>query len=260
MNAARILAAGAIAGLMTGGAARAGTVALTGPANASPGGTVTVSVTLTPDLNNVYALQAALTYDPVVLTLLPTQDTSAPQSYWTGASTPFPGETIPRDADLFRMNPSQLGVVVFGYVKNPSNPAGSSSKVVPATALRLSFAVAPGATGSTTVRLAPYTVNGRSMPELILGASDGAPIDAGVGVPLVITFRMPGDVNGDGVVGLGDVVMALQLSGGVQLGTGDRSSIVNGDVSPAGAPDGKVKVDDAIRILRFIHGFETTLN
>ena len=260
MNAARTFAAVAVAGLMTAGAALAGTVSVTGPAVASPGGTVTVSVTLTPDLNNVYALQAALSYDPSALTLLPTQDATAPQSFWPGAQAPFPGETIPKDADLFRMNPSQSGIVVFGYVKNPSNPSGSSSKIVPATALRLTFTVASGATGNTTVRLAPYTVNGQSIAALILGGSDGTPIVASVGAPLTITLRMPGDVNGDGVVGLKDVLMALQLSGGLQLGATDTPQVSNGDVSPAGAPDGKMTLGDAIRILRFVSGFDTTLN
>lgn len=260
MNAARILAATAVAWLTTAGAAQAGIVGVNGPATASPGGTVTVSVTLTPDLNNVYALQAALSYDPLALTLLPTQDSTAPQSFWPGAQAPFPGETIPKDADLFRMNPSQSGIVVFGYVKNPSNPAGSSSQVVPATALRLNFTVASGATGKTTVRLAPYTVNGQSIPALILGGSDGTPIDASVGAPLTITLRMPGDVNGDGVVGLKDAVMGLQLSGGLQLGATGTPNISNGDVSPAGAPDGKMTLGDAIRILRFVSGLETSLN
>lgn len=257
MNPAKILA---VAALITTGMALAGTVNVTGPAVSSPGATVTVSVALSPDLNNVYALQAALSYDPSVLTLLPTQEATAPQAYWAGSQAPFPGETIPKDADLFRMNASQSGLVVFGYVKNPSNPAGSGSQVVPATALRLNFSVAAGATGKTTVRLAPYSVNGQSMPELILGGSDGAPIDASVGAPLVISLHRPGDVNGDGVVGLGDVVMALQLAGGVQLGATDTPSVINGDVNPPGAHDGKVSIEDAVRILRFVSGFDTSLD
>jgi hypothetical protein len=260
MNATRTLAATAVVAMIAVGTAVAGTVSVTGPAVASPGGAVTVSVALSPDLNNVYAVQAALAYDPAVLTLLPTQDATAPQAYWQGAQAPFPGETIPKDADLFRMNPSQSGLVVFGYVKNPSNPAGSSSQVVPATALRLNFTVASGATGTTTLRLAPYTVNGQSLPEILLGASDGSPIETELGAPLLIAFRMPGDVNIDGTVSLDDVVMALQLAGGVQLGASDTPSALNGDVSPTGTPDGAVTLEDAIRILRFVSGFDTTLN
>jgi hypothetical protein len=256
MNVTRYLAAAA-AMVVCGVGCRAGTVRVTGPATAAPSGTVTVSVALSPDMNNVYALQSALSYDASVLTPLPSQEATAAQGFHSGALAPFPGETIPKDADLFRMNTSQAGALVFGYVKNPSNPAGSPSTVVPATALKITFNVATTATGATTLQLNPYEVNGHAMPALIVGGIDGLPLDASVGAPLVIAFRLPGDVNGDLVVTLDDVAMALQLAGGLDASTG--SSARNGDVWPSGAPDGVVTLRDAVQILRFVNGLDTAL-
>lgn len=239
---------------------RAGSVAVTGPGTATPGGTVTVSVALSSDLTGVYALQGAISYDAAVLTPLASQESSAAQGFWAGAQAPFPGETIPKDADLFRMNASQSGTVVFGYVKNPSNPSGSPSPSVPATALRVTFNVAAGASGSTALQLSPYTVNGQSLPAIIAGASDGSPLDASIGAPLIIAFRLPGDLNGDGVVNLDDVILSLQIAGGLASAVPNPPGVGNGDVWPAGALDGKVSLEDATRLLRFVSGLESGLD
>jgi hypothetical protein len=221
---------------------------------------VTVAVTLSPDLTGVYALQGGISYDPAVLAPLPSQESTAAQGFWLGALSPFPGETIPKDADLFRMNASQAGTVIFGYVKNPSNPAGSPSLSVPGTALRLTFNVLSGAAGATTLQLLPYTVNGRSMPAIIAGASDGTPLDASAGAPLAIAIRLPGDLNSDGTVNLDDVILAVRVAGGLLPAGSGSASAGNGDVWPAGAPDGKVTLGDATRLLRFISGLDTSLN
>lgn len=245
--------------LLWGASGRAGTVSVTGPSAATPGGTVTVAVTLSSDLNNVYALQGALTYDPAVLTPLPSQESTAAKGFYAGGAAPFPGETIPRDADLFRMNASQLGTLVFGYVKNPTSPAGSSSTVVPPTALAITFNVAGTAAGSTAVQLAPYAVNGRSLPAVIAGGADGSALDASAGVPLLISFRRAGDLNSDGTVDRADVVLALQLAGGLSASSAAGTSVTNGDVWPRGAGDGRVTLQDAARLFRFVSGLETDL-
>lgn len=258
MNVKRWMAG--VAGLVAVAAGcRAGTVSVIGPPTATPGGTVTVSVALSADLTGVYALQGAISYDPAVLTPLSSQEATAAQGFWPGAQAPFPGETIPKDADLFRMNASQAGTVVFGYVKNPSNPAGSPSQSVPPTALRVTFSVVPGATGITVLQLSPYTVNGQNLPAVIAGAADGSPVDAAAGSPLSISLRLPGDLNGDGVVDLSDVILAVQIAGGIVPAGAGPPAVPNGDVWPAGAPDGRVSLEDATRLLRFVTGLDSSL-
>ncbi|HEY3267731.1 MAG TPA: dockerin type I domain-containing protein [Armatimonadota bacterium] len=257
---AAIWAAGAL--LLTGPTVAA-TVSVAGPSSATPGGVLTVDVALSSDLNGVYALQGALQYDPAALTPLPNQDASAAQAYYAGALPPYPGETIPKDADLFRMNSAQTGLIIFGYVKNPSNPAGSASLTVPPTALRLNFNVAATAAGSTTLRLAPYAVNGKSLPAILVGGPDGSAIDAitdaGLNVALG-TLRRAGDVNADGVVDVADVVLLMQMASGMPTPTGVTVDQRSADVWPAGGPDGAITLADALRVARFVSGLETGLN
>lgn len=249
------------AALVIGASAAAAEVAVTGPSAATPGGTLTVAVTLSPDLNNVYALQAGLVYDPAVLTPLPESPATPGGAYAGTPGNVFPGETIPRDADLFRMNASQAGLIVLGYVKNPSDPAGSPSTTVPATALQVTFNVAAEATGETTVGLGSYTLNGSTMAGILLGTRDGTPVAATVAAPLKVSLgtpgRHPGDANDDAEVSLADVLLQLQAAGGT---TGiPQLNMSNADVWPASGADGRITLEDAVRTWRFVSGLEAGL-
>lgn len=239
-------------GICAAGAANAGTVSLTAPATAKPGGTVTISVQLSPDLNGVYALQGGFSYDPAILTPLPSQSGAA-QGFHAGALPPYPGETVPKDADLFRINLSTAGRVLFGYVKNPSNPPGSPSTTMPATAVKVAFQVAEGAAGTTQVSWSPYTVDGRNVPAVLAGGADGAALDAQPGAPLPIVITLSGDANADGHVDLADVRLVLQTLAGLDVeGTGPVME--NADVWPADTPDGHLTLEDAISIARMVQG------
>jgi hypothetical protein len=240
-------------GMLVAGTARAGTVDIAGPAAARPGGTVTVSVQLPTDLNNVYALQGGLSYDPAVLTPLPAQDGAA-QGYYAGGLPPFPGESISADADLFRLNALVAGRLLFGYVKNPASPIASPSAAVPATALKITFNIAPDAKGTTQVAWTPYTVNGRDLPALLAGTKDGTPLDASPGVPLPVILTLQGDADGSGVVDMADVQMVLTAAAGLPAGA-IPPFMENADVWPS-APDGVLTLEDANRIARFIAGLE----
>jgi hypothetical protein len=244
----------ALTGIGLAATARAATVDVTGPPAAQPGGTVTVAVQLPPELNDVYALQGGLSYDAAVLTPLPVQNDAA-QGFYAGQQPAFPGEAIPADADLFRMNLNTPGRVLFGYVKNPAQPATSPSAVVPPTALKITFAIAAGAHGATQVAWTPYTVNGRSLPAVIAGTQSGAPLAAEPGAPLTIILTLKGDADANGVVNLADVQMVLTAAAGVSLGE-TAPNMENADVWPADAPDGHLTLEDANRIARFVSGLE----
>lgn len=227
-------------------AATAGTVSLTAPPTANPGDTVTVSVRLSPDLTGVYALQGGFSYDPAVLSPLPAE--SGAQGYYAGALNPFPGESIPLDADLQRLNFSTPGRVLFGYVKNPSNPSASPSIVIPEVAVWVTFQVGSEARGTTHVAWTPYNVSGHALPAVMVGGADGAPMDAEPGLPLPIAITLAGDANADGVVNLADVALVMKSMSGLTI---DESGPVmeNADVWPA-APDGQLTLEDAVSIAR----------
>jgi hypothetical protein len=252
-------------GLMASAGAQASLVSLTGPPSAAPGGTVAVTIALAPELSGVYALQAGLTYDPAVLTPVPNQDATAPQGFHPGTpGNTFPNETIPKDADLFRLNAGQSGRIVLGYVKNPADPAGSPSNPMPAQAVQILFEVAQDAPPSTTLQLEPYVVHGQTLPAVILGAQDGSPLPAGAGPALTISLgttpaRLPGDANADGLVNVEDVILALQTAGGAIPPGGSGLNILNADVWPPATGDGKVTLEDAVRIWRRLNGLESGL-
>lgn len=248
----------ALAAAILAGSAWAATVSVNGPASATPGGDVTLIVSLPDDLTGVYALQGALTYDPVALTPLET-DAIQPQAFHAGAAAPFPGETIPRDADLFRMNAQAPGTLIFAYVKNPSSPAASPAAAIPPAALSVTFRVAAGASGQTQVALAPYTVNGQAMPAVILGDVNGDPIAAEAGAAHTLALTLRGDADGDGEITMTDVLLAMQAASGLPL-DGGALRVDNADVWPPGQPDGHVTMEDALRIGRFLAGLETDLN
>ena len=64
-----------------------------------------------------------------------------------------------------------------------------------------------------------------------------------------------GDVDGNGVVEVGDVAAALRLAAG--LDTAAAGPVARGDVFPKGALDGVVTVEDAARILRSLNGLDS---
>ncbi len=66
----------------------------------------------------------------------------------------------------------------------------------------------------------------------------------------------PGDLNGDTVVDMQDVVLALEIAGG--LTESDIFSATDGDVAggPGNTPDGKVSLLDAVRIARAVNGLD----
>lgn len=256
----------AIALIIALGAARttAATVYLSAPPSVISGQDVTVDVCLSEDLTSVYALQAGFTFDPAVLTLKPGQETTAAQGFYAGTpGNVFTGETIPKDADLFRLNTSLSGQVILGYVKNPGDPASSTYKQIPATAVKLVFATPADYVGQTTLNLASYTVNGLSLSAVILGARDGAAVETTVGPSLVVNIvspRIPGDANADGVVTQDDVLLILRTAGGIPEPSGPTFNFGNADVWPVESPDQHITLADATRVQRYLVGMESTLN
>lgn len=99
--------------------------------------------------------------------------------------------------------------------------------------------------------------NGNNSGDYIYSKS--FPIPEASAAPAVV----PGDVNGDGKVGIADVVLLLQGVVGLTTLTPDQQKA--GDLAPAGtggAPsgDGKISIADVVRLLRFVVGLETTLS
>lgn len=68
----------------------------------------------------------------------------------------------------------------------------------------------------------------------------------------------PGDVDrSGGAANMADVALALRVSGGLTNGGAASVSVPNGDVFPKGSPDGRLTLEDALRILRGVMGLET---
>ena len=80
------------------------------------------------------------------------------------------------------------------------------------------------------------------------------------GHTLKVTFIPDGDLNGDGLVTVGDALRALQIA--VQLITATPQDLLHADVAPFDAlgvpvPDGQVTIGDALGILRKAVGLTT---
>lgn len=69
-----------------------------------------------------------------------------------------------------------------------------------------------------------------------------------------------GDLNGDGKVDTADVVLAMQIAGGIETSLLPPARFAAGDVSPADKPDNAINVDDALRIARSIFGLDDISN
>ena len=67
--------------------------------------------------------------------------------------------------------------------------------------------------------------------------------------------QVDGDLNGDGIVDVADVVLAQRIALGLIVPT--ATQLAHGDVAPAGAPDGVIDAADVNRILRKALGLET---
>lgn len=65
-----------------------------------------------------------------------------------------------------------------------------------------------------------------------------------------------GDVNGSGTVDAADAAAAIRIWAGLDSGT--QGGVTAADVYPTGFGDGKVDLMDAMRIIRFVSGQDTT--
>lgn len=69
-------------------------------------------------------------------------------------------------------------------------------------------------------------------------------------------FAANGDINGDGMVNTGDVVLAQRIAMGLVAATPDQLS--RGDVAPIGEPDGSINAGDVLVIQRVFMGLIST--
>ncbi|MBW3622433.1 MAG: S8 family serine peptidase [Armatimonadetes bacterium] len=103
------------------------------------------------------------------------------------------------------------------------------------------------ATGNYTVEIAAVNVPKGPQPFALVVSGNAVP-EGGVPPPPI----RPGDVNLDTHVNTVDVVLALRSI--VNLETLSATQIKAADVAPLNAPDGKVDINDAFQILRFVVG------
>jgi hypothetical protein len=76
-----------------------------------------------------------------------------------------------------------------------------------------------------------------------------------VSAPITINVEgiVKGDVNGNGLVDLIDVLLVLRAALGLPITTVDMPTIIaKGDVYPPGAPDGLITMADALTLLQMV--------
>lgn len=91
--------------------------------------------------------------------------------------------------------------------------------------------------------------------EPAIGPADSTNYDlyAGFLAALMAILPRAGDVNADGVVDTADVVLLLQITGGLKNATDGQPA--NGDVTG----NGRIDLDDAAKVLRYLNGLQPTL-
>lgn len=71
------------------------------------------------------------------------------------------------------------------------------------------------------------------------------------------TSGRPGDVDDDGSVTVADVVTAIRIAGGLASSSVAATHFPLADVFPAGSPDRKITMEDALRIIKHVYGLDT---
>jgi YD repeat-containing protein len=111
------------------------------------------------------------------------------------------------------------------------------------------IAATSGVSTTTLEKQISYDGNGQITSKWFgNGVKQGEGLDYS-GLPAsVASNKADGDLNGDGIVNVVDVMFAEQIAAGLRTPTPDQ--LVHGDVSPPGNPDGKIDVRDVARIMR----------
>ncbi|TCV82701.1 DUF6531 domain-containing protein [Sulfurirhabdus autotrophica] len=142
----------------------------------------------------------------------------------------------------------------FGYdganrLTSLINPAGETVLLVRDTAGQINNASTTKGTTTTLAKQISYDGSGQITSKL-LGNSvkQGSGFDLSGQPASLASNRVDGDLNGDGVVNIIDVLFAARIAEGLMTPTPDQ--LMHGDVAPAGNPDGKINAIDVLRILR----------
>jgi hypothetical protein len=162
--------------------------------------------------------------------------------YMSGTATPNPVErgrtarfrvvAYPVDIASVTLDLSSIGA---GVVTLPSDNAGgyAANVTIPASA--------PLGNASASVSV----------------SSGGVSAAGSVAFSVSAPTTNPGDVNkSGGAPTVEDVVLALRVAGGLTAGNGADVSVPNGDVFPKAAPDARITMEDASRILRAVNGLD----
>lgn len=91
--------------------------------------------------------------------------------------------------------------------------------------------------------------------EPAIGPTDSSNYDlyAGFLAALMAILPRAGDMNADGVVDTADVLLLLQITGGLKNAADGQPA--NGDVTG----NGRIDLDDAAKVLRYLNGLQPTL-
>jgi hypothetical protein len=146
--------------------------------------------------------------------------------------TPAAGKALVNDLDLVVTAPDGSRFVGNGFTDRLNNVEGVD--------------IRKPATGIYTVEVSAQEV-ATETPQIFSLVASG-----GLGTSMCL--RAVGDLDGDGTVGITDVVKVLRLVLGLEPET--LESILLGDVAPAGNPDGQLNIADAVRLLKLVVGLD----